>query len=132
MSKRTKPRKTAQEKVPVMRGFRLTEADAAAWDKKVRDANMTGSEFFRLAVIQNQTVVQGKPPTEKKRAVRLKDTVPADVKKAVFLLAQLGNNMNQIAHRLNLDAKAGKVTPAVYAAILKELTDISASVKGWA
>jgi hypothetical protein len=92
---------------------------------------MDASKFFRLAIIENKTVVQGDASGARKRAVRVKDNVPADVKKAIFLLAQLGNNMNQIAHRLNLDHKAGKVAPATYAAILEELRGLSATVKGW-
>lgn len=130
MSDTAKP-KSAKDRLPCVRHFRLSEADAAAWDDKVARAGMTSSEFFRKAVIQNQTVVQGDASGKKKRAVRVKDTVPADVKKAVFLLAQVGNNLNQIAHRLNLDHKAGKITASLYASILEELSGISATVKDW-
>lgn len=112
--------------------FRLPLDVEKEWDAKIAASGLSESEFFRQAVIENKTVIQGAAPDRKRRAVRMKDTVPKDVKRAVFLLAQLGNNMNQLAHRLNLDAKAGKVTPATYAAILEELQGIAAIVKGWA
>lgn len=132
MTKPKKPPKSASERMGRPRHFRLPVAAEKVWDEKVAKSGLSESEFFRLAVIENKTVVQGDASGKKKRAVRMKDTVPADVKKAIFLLAQLGNNMNQLAHRLNLDAKAGKVTPATYATILEELQGIAAVVKGWA
>ena len=126
------PRKPAAVRLTEPRSFRLSQADAEAWDAKVAASGLSASEFFRLAVIENKTVVQGDASAaRKRRATRIKDTVPKDVKRAVFLLAQLGNNMNQIAHRLNVDNRAGKVTPATYRAILEELHGIAATVKGW-
>jgi hypothetical protein len=131
MNDTEKPSKTKRERLSPPYHFRLPESVAEVWDEKIAKSGMDASKFFRLAIIENKTVVQGDASGARKRAVRVKDNVPADVKKAIFLLAQLGNNMNQIAHRLNLDHKAGKVAPATYAAILEELRGLSATVKGW-
>lgn len=125
-----KPKKEKKDTLPCVRHFRLTDADATTWDAKVSRSGQTASEFFRSAVIQNQTVVQG-DASKKKRAVRTKNTLPTDLKKLLFLTAQASNNLNQIAHRLNADHKAGKVTPSLYASIFDEIKDISATVKGW-
>lgn len=129
MSEAAKPKKQKKDGLPVICHFRLNEADGAIWKAKVFRSGQTASEFFRTAVIQNQTVVQG-DASRKNRPVRTKNTMPPDLKKLLFLTAQASNNLNQVAHRLNTDHKAGKVTHALYASILEELKDISAVIKG--
>ncbi len=110
--------------------FRLPDQVADEWDDKIARSGMNKSEFFRTAVVLNETTVVGDASGQKKkRAVRLPDTVHPDIKKANFLLAQASNNINQIAHRLNSDHAAGLVTPALYAEMMDELQSISAQIK---
>lgn len=129
MSDAQKPMKIKKDGLPVVLHFRLSASVGEIWFAKVARSGKTASEFFREAVIDNQTVVMG--DASKKRAVRTKNTMPTDLKKALFLMAQASNNLNQIAHRLNADHKAGKITPALYNAVLQELRGISTTAKGW-
>jgi hypothetical protein len=123
-------KKSKGEGLPRLFHFRLTERDGAIWDDKVARSGMTQSEFFRTAVVRNETLVQGDASgNKKKRAVRTPNNVNPDIRKANFLLAQASNNLNQIAFRLNSDNTRGLVTPAVYAAALDELQSISVALK---
>lgn len=112
--------KGEKQNLKIVRNFRLTEADAAAWDEKVNASGMSASAFFREAVLQNKTVVQA----SKKQST-------LEQRKILFLFAQQSNNINQIAHRLNSDHRAGKVTSETYKAILAELQGLSQMAKGW-
>lgn len=110
--------------------FRLPLDVAEEWDAKIARSGMDKSKFFRTAVVLNETQVIGDASGQKKkRAVRLPASIHPEIRRANFLLAQASNNINQIAHRLNADNKAGKVTPALYAEILTELQHISATLK---
>lgn len=117
------------DSVPRVYSFRLTDADGDVWEDKVRRSGMNQSEFFRTAVVLNETTVVGDASQKKRRAVRTASNVHPDIKRANFLLAQASNNLNQIAHRLNADNKAGLVTPALYAEMLEELQSTSATIK---
>lgn len=117
-----KPKTEKQKKnLQSMRGFRLSKEDAEAWDAKVEASGMTSSAFFRLAVIQNQTVVQ---------AAKSKETT-LEQRKILFLFAQQSNNINQLAHQVNAAHRAGKVTPDLYLAVLEQLQSINTIAKGW-
>ena len=109
--------------------FRLPNDLADEWDGKIRRSGMDKSKFFRTAVVLNETTVIGEASPKKKRAVRTANNVHPEIRRANFLLAQASNNLNQVAHRLNADHKAGLVTPALYAEIVTELHNISAIVK---
>ncbi len=110
--------------------FRLPDHIADVWDDKIARSGMNISEFMRTAVIENETVVQGDASANrKKRAVRIAGNVDPALIRRNFVLAQAGNNLNQIAHRLNSDHLAQLVTPAIYAEFLDELLSISRQLK---
>lgn len=109
--------------------FRLPDQVADEWDDKIARSGMNKSEFFRTAVVLNETTVVGDASgNKKKRAVRVPGNVDPDIKRKNFLLAQVSNNINQIAYRLNSDHAAGLVTPALYAEMMDELLSISGQI----
>ena len=130
MTTSSKTPKAKKEGLPRLFHFRLTDRDGAIWDNKVARSGMTQSEFFRTAVVRNETVVQGDASgNKKKRAVRTPGNVHPDIARRNFLLAQASQNINQIARRLNSDNLAGLVTSALYAEMMDELLSVSAQIK---
>lgn len=93
--------------------FRVKDHIADMWDAKIDASGYTKSKFFSLAVQENQTVVEPRQKTT------------ADQRRVLFLLAQLSNNVNQIAHRLNADHKAGIIKPQIYELLLSELSTLA-------
>lgn len=117
--------KNDKKKLVAVRNFRLSAEDAEAWDAKVEASGMTASAFFRLAVMENKTVIQGaKKPVAKKN-------MTVEQKKILFLFAQQSNNINQLAHQVNAAHRAGKITPDLYMAVLEQLQSINQIAKGW-
>ncbi|WP_172119025.1 plasmid mobilization protein [Halomonas hibernica] len=89
--------------------FRLTEADHAAYIEKVEASGMKPSEFFRECVLTNRTQV----------VARQKNS--ADKQRLIYLFNKTSNNINQLAHRANVDFNAGTISEATYSGILNEL-----------
>lgn len=110
--------------------FRTTKVGGDAWRNKITQSGYSRSEFFRMAVEENQTVVQGDAST-KRPATRIKHTMPPDVRRLLFLAAQTSNNMNQIAHVLNGAALKERINPALIEAVLAELRSLNKTVKEW-
>lgn len=107
-----RPSKPASEKLTKVASFRLTDADYAAYQTKFVASGLNQSEFFRRYVLTNETEVIAKPgPT-------------VDKKRLIYLFGKAGNNINQLAHRLNSDHLAGTVGERTYIAILEALQDI--------
>ncbi|ENI2347254.1 plasmid mobilization relaxosome protein MobC, partial [Escherichia coli] len=71
--------------------FRLTEEEYAPFDRAIKELNISKSEFFRLLTI-------GKINTYASD----KRNIP-EYKRCLSQLSWAGNNINQIAHRLNSD-----------------------------
>ena len=110
----------------VVFSFRTTEEVAEKWKNKVGASGYSRSEFFRHAVEENKTVVS---PSKTPRIVRPKKT--QDEQRIVFLLAQLGNNVNQIAHVLNTAKVAGKLSPHLFSDVLEQLEELNKTTKAW-
>ena len=114
--------------------FRVDDDAYTMWLSKIAASNLSRSDFFREAILNNQsTIIQSDKP---KKATRLALPKPSTVtnlaeKKVLFLLAQLSNNINQIAHRCNSDYKSGLISAATYTEILDQLTAISAVANPW-
>lgn len=106
---------TKNAKLSVVRHFRLSGEEARCWDEKVLLSGMTHSEFFRQAVLQNQTTV------------RARLSVHPYAREIKYLLAKQGNNINQIARNLNTDRKSGGLSEAVYRSALRELAILNES-----
>lgn len=102
--------------LPVVKHFRLSEADAETWDAKVNRSGKTASEFFRAAVIENKTIISGMKTVTKESPVTLE---------YLRLLARQGNNINQIAKALNEARAAGEISAADCLIALRELQEIN-------
>lgn len=124
-----KPEKVKRIPLPRLFSFRLSDDDGKKWDEKIARSGMLISPFIRMAVIENATVVNGDLIRKTKKTVRATVSIDPDIRRRNFLLAQTSNNINQLAHRLNLDSKSDLVTPATYLAILQELKSISIEIK---
>lgn len=109
--------KSDEEGLTRIVSFRLAAADHDAYLKKVEASGMKPSEFFRECVLTNRTriVARNKPSSDKRRLI--------------YLSNKASNNINQLAHRANTAEKAGKITLAIYAGILKELQIIADSMR---
>lgn len=102
-------------KTPLTRRFtfKTTEEAGRVWASKIAASGLSASEFIRIAVEKNATVIR-----------------PAD-QRISFLLAQQSNNINQIAHHLNSAKRAGTVSNHLYLNILEQLEIIATVSKNW-
>lgn len=99
-----------KSELTVVFSFRTSLSVAAKWNKKILRAGCNRSEFFRMAVEQNQTQVIAASPH------------PA---RAVFLLSKTSNNINQLAHRANSAYRAGKLTEATFSVLVDQLQQLN-------
>lgn len=133
LSTAIKRRANGEDRVPVVFSFRTSKILADHWRKKITDADLTASEFFRLAVEQNQTTVVADPnKKEKKPAIRIAQTSNPDRRRLLFLAAQTSNNANQLAHAINV-AKHTKdgISEKLVESVLQELEQIKQFAKEW-
>ncbi len=89
--------------------FRLTAADHAAYLAKVESSGLKPSAFFRDVVLTNKTQIVARAKASPERG------------RLVYLMNKASNNINQLAHRANVDHLAGLVSEATYIRILAEL-----------
>lgn len=92
--------------------FRLTEEEYAPFDRAIKELNISKSEFFRLLTI-------GKINTYASD----KRNIP-EYKRCLSQLSWAGNNINQIAHRLNSDHLKGIISESLYKKVLNGLIGI--------
>lgn len=92
--------------------FRLTEEEYAPFDKAIRELEISKSEFFRLLTIGKISTY-----TSDKRRI-------PEYKRCLSQLSWAGNNINQIAHRLNSDHLKGIISETLYKKILNVLIGI--------
>ncbi len=117
-----------KEKAPLAKplAFRLTEEDHAVWVRKVAQSGLSASEFFRRAVIQNQSTVS---PALRPAVIKQPKPQSQHEAKLLFCISMISNNVNQIAHRLNADHKAGIVSRQLYESFLSELSILADKAK---
>lgn len=108
-----RPPKSEDEKLGPTIAFRLRTDDFRAYKKKVAASGMSQSEFFRLHVLGNTTQVIARP------------VASPDAKRAVFLLHKASNNLNQLAHRANVEHIAGKLSETSFLAIIDQLKHLN-------
>lgn len=128
-----KRRAKGEDRVLDSFAFRTTKVLADGWRKKIADSGLTASEFFRVAVEQNQTMVVADPnKKEKKPATRIAQTGNPDTRRLLFLAAQTSNNCNQLAHAINIarHTKDG-ISEKLVESVLQELEQIKRLSKGW-
>ena len=93
--------------------FRLSEEDYKEISDRIPKnekgkADMKFSEFIRDAILKSRVVAVDKELEQYK----------------VFTAAKIGNNINQIARRLNSDNLAGKINPDTYNEVIESLERI--------
>lgn len=97
--------------------LRLADDDHAAYMAKVKASGMGRSAFFRECVLGNKTQVVARPKPS------------VDKTRLVYLVNKASNNINQLAHRANVDHLAGVVSESTYARILRELQTLAQFMK---
>jgi len=112
-----KPKKDEARKLTTPVSFRLTAADHAAYLAKVEASGMKPSEFFRDAVLENKTQIIARPKASPERG------------RLLYLMNKASNNINQLAHRANVDHLAGVISEATYNRIISELHMMSHYMK---
>ena len=88
--------------------FRLSEEDYNNYLTKVAKSGFNRSEFFRNVVLKNKTKVVNKN----------------DAIEVIYHLNKMGNNLNQIAHKLNKAFLEKKITLDLFKINLIELSKI--------
>ena len=117
MPKPPKPPKDPAAALTKLVSFRLTEPHHAAYAAKVSASGLTPSAYFRDAVLQNKTQIVARPKAS------------PDQRRLVYLMNKASNNLNQLAHRANLDHLSGKVSEETYKATLRALQDLTNHMK---
>jgi len=87
---------------------RLTEEDYDKFLSNVMLSGYTRSEFLRNAILGNKTKIVAKN----------------DATNLLYHLNKIGNNINQLAYRANLDNLENKISEETYRSILKSLSII--------
>lgn len=113
MARPTKPKEHVME----TRAFRAPPDLWASFDQKVEQSGLSAAEYFRRAILQDETVIQ---------AVAKKTPVE---KALIFLVKQASNNINQIAHALNSAHLEGRISDDLYQRIEASLDMILRHLK---
>lgn len=92
---------------------RLTEKELALFEARRIKANLSQSDFIRMATLNDNLIIVAKDPPKEKPSI--------DKQRMLYLYNKTSNNLNQLAHRLNSDNKKGSVTESTYSSILNEL-----------
>lgn len=86
--------------------FRLTDAEKAPFDEMMKEAVLNQTDFFRQLVLNKTPVIY-------------KSEV--DVARMLFYYSKASNNLNQLAHSVNLSWKKGIVSERLYRKLLNDL-----------
>jgi hypothetical protein len=105
-----KPRASApKERRGNLVAFRLTDAEKAPFDEMMKEAELNQTDFFRQLVLNKSPVIY-------------KSEV--DVARLLFYFSKSSNNLNQLAHSVNLSWKKGIITERLYRRFLNDLINI--------
>jgi len=112
----SRPRKEKNE-VGKPVSFRLPLDEYERFAQKVKESGLTKSEFFRRAVIANETTVVAAPvQTETER-------------RQLFIISKASNNLNQLAHVMNSARAEKKIDLELCIDLLTQLELISRYLK---
>lgn len=99
--------------------FRLTESEYEPYRKIFETSDLSKSEFFRhmfLRLKDNYTF-------------EVHEKKPVEYEQLIYLSNKTSNNINQIAKRLNTDAKKGIITQRSYNLAINNLISIKQQLK---
>lgn len=100
-----------QKKTRVLH-FRVTEADFAEFDLKLKQTGMSASEFFRDVFLKSKVTFN------------VKQVKPVDYHKLIFIYNKAGNNINQLAHKVNGDHRRGLISESIHLKWLNKLASV--------
>lgn len=92
--------------------FRLSSEDAAIFEEKLAASKMKKSAFFREVFINSNV------------NITVESAPPKDYKRLLFLVNKSSNNLNQIAHKINLYHSQGIISDLLYRKLLNNLITI--------
>lgn len=92
--------------------IRLTDEEYQPFKELLEHTDIGKSEFFRAIILNRVKELPSKPK------------VTYDYKRCLFYLSKTSNNLNQIAHRLNLDHNKGIISSSLYERALNTLIGI--------
>ncbi|EFI4715972.1 plasmid mobilization relaxosome protein MobC [Salmonella enterica] len=98
--------------------IRLTDEEYQPFKELLEHTDISKSEFFRALILNRVSELPSKPK------------VTDDYKRCLFFLSKTSNNVNQIAHRLNLDHNKGIISSSLYEKTLNTLIGIREFIQG--
>lgn len=104
----------AQSKKTRVLHLRVSEADFAQIDVKLKATGLTVSEFLREVFLNS------------KITFHVKEAKPKDYQRLLFICNKAGNNINQLAHNVNSAHRRGVLSETVYKKFLNSLVNIEA------
>lgn len=89
--------------------FRLTDAQMALFEEQIQRAEISQSAFFRELTLNAKPVIK---------------EASKEYERLLFFYSKASNNLNQLAHNVNLSWKKDIVSERLYAKFLNELISI--------
>ena len=96
--------------IPV--SFRIPEDVHEDFSQKATEADMSLTDFFKEAIINNKTIVMTRVRKDK------------DKQHLLFLFSKTSNNLNQLAHRAHIDNQRGVLSERHYQQLTAQLSAI--------
>ena len=96
--------------IPV--SFRLPALVHQAFSEKADKAGMSLTDFFKAAIINNQSMVMTRERNSK------------DQQHLLFLFSQASNNLNLLAHSAHSDQQSGALSARHYQQLIAQLSAI--------
>ncbi|APX10053.1 plasmid mobilization relaxosome protein MobC [Vibrio harveyi] len=90
--------------------FQLSQEQYAKYDPIIKALDVPRSEFFKHLLLNKNFTYK---PSNK-----------AQIKRTLFLIGKMSNNLNQIAHRVNADNHSGIISQRTYNLAMNELITI--------
>ena len=118
-----RPTKSGERQGETM-SFRFTESKTIAFKKMLEENNLNLADYVSetLQAREKQvTIIAAPRMSPQDRAAHYRHAAAKN---------RLGNNVNQIAHRLNSDYLAGKISPQTYDGLLYQLELLNAFAEG--
>ena len=104
--------KKAEGQLMETRAFRAPPELWASLDRKAELSGLSAAEYFRRAILNDETVIQAVP---KKSSIE---------KEVVFLVKKTSNNINQLSHAVNTAYLLGRISQSLYDQLDESLIDI--------
>ncbi|KFW97766.1 plasmid mobilization protein [Pectobacterium carotovorum] len=101
--------KKQKQNKSVVVSLRFTETEIASFSDAINKTGLSRSEFFRKLILEKSSSV----------VINVKDT-----SKLIYHYNKSGNNLNQLAYKVNAAHLTGIVSEKLYVKVLNRLVDI--------